>query len=53
MSVRNIACDDNNKCMATDKQIILDECRAAGASRNRMDNRLARVRNLRAATNNR
>ncbi len=29
--VRNVACDDNNKCMATDRQIILDECRAAVA----------------------
>ncbi len=44
--VRNMAAYDSNNCMATDRQIILDECRAAVASRNRMDNRLARVRNL-------
>ena len=29
--VRNILCDDSNECMATDRQIILDECRAAVA----------------------
>ena len=29
--VRNIPCDDSTKCMATDKQIIIDECRAAVA----------------------
>ena len=30
-TVRNAAADDSTKCMATDKQIIIDECRAAVA----------------------
>ena len=28
-TVRNAAADDSNRCMATDKQIIIDECMAA------------------------
>ena len=52
LSVRNQTFDDSNKCMATDRQIVLNECRAAVASRNRTDNRIALIRDLQVSASN-